>query len=308
MEGRRRSQTQVSVRVVEAGKARVQKDLLATEEPLEIRLRNQSETRSISVTMRTPGADFELAAGFLFAEGFISSRDDIEQLSFCVGDDSCLGDQQYNIVTADLRSHVILDPQLLNRNFGVTSACGICGKSSLDQIERRGIAPLLYGNRVSFEKLQALPDKLREAQGLFETTGGIHAAGLFNLDGELIAIREDVGRHNAVDKLIGWALLNGKLPLTDRIVMASGRTSFEISQKCVTAGVPILCAVSAPSSLAVDLSKRFNLTLVGFLRGDRFNIYHGVERIEFPGQRFPQSHAHPRANKEILAETAKPPS
>jgi FdhD protein len=305
MEGRRQSQTQVRVRVVESGNARLQKDLLATEEPLEIRLRDHGEARSVAVTMRTPGADFELTAGFLFAEGFIASRDDIEKMSFCVGDDSCTGDQQYNIVTADLRSHMILDPYLLNRNFGVTSACGICGKSSLDQIERRGISPLPSGNRVSFQVLQSLPDKLREGQGLFATTGGIHAAGLFDLQGNLIALREDVGRHNAVDKLIGWALLNGKLPLADQIIMVSGRSSFEITQKCVTAGAPILCAVSAPSSLAVELSKRFNLTLIGFLRGDRFNIYHGSERVELLDQASSRRSAHSYADKEILAESAK---
>jgi FdhD protein len=150
-----------------------------------------------------------------------------------------------------------------------------------------------------------LPDKLREAQSLFTTTGGIHAAGLFDLGGELIAIREDVGRHNAVDKLIGWVLLNGKMPLSDQIIMVSGRTSFEISQKCVTAGVPILCAVSAPSSLAVDLSKRFDLTLIGFLRGDRFNIYHGSERVEVPGQPLPRPIGRSDGDEAILAEIAK---
>jgi FdhD protein len=280
MEGRRRGQTRARVRVVEAGRVRLQRDLLATEEPLEIRVRANGATHSIAVTMRTPGADFELAAGFLFAEGFISSRDDVAQLSYCV-DDLC-GEQEYNVVTVELRSHVGFDPHRLDRHFGVTSACGLCGKTSLDQIERRGIVPLGPGPTVPHEVLYGLPDNLRRAQGLFATTGGLHAAGLFDPEGTLIALREDVGRHNAVDKLVGWALLEGKLPLPDRILMVSGRSSFEIAQKCVAAGVPILCSVSAPSSLAVDLTRRFGLTLVGFLRGDRFNIYTGAERIGLP--------------------------
>jgi FdhD protein len=282
MEGRRRGQTRARVRVVEGGRARIEKDVLATEEPLEIRVHAGGSTRSIAVTMRTPGADFELAAGFLFGEGLISSRDEVDRLSYCVGDDACDGEQQYNVVTVDLRPHLTPDLLLLDRNFVITSACGICGKSSLDQVERRGIAPLAPGPVVPHEVLYGLPDKLRGAQGLFATTGGLHAAGLFGADGELIALREDVGRHNAVDKLVGWALLDGQLPLHDKIVMVSGRSSFEIAQKCVAAGVPILCAVSAPSSLAVDLARRFGLTLIGFLRGDRFNIYHGAHRIDLP--------------------------
>ncbi len=282
MEGRRRGQTRARVRVVEAGRARVQQDVLATEEPLEVRLNAHGVTRSVAVTMRTPGADFELAAGFLFSEGLISSREDVDRLSYCVGNDACDGEQQYNVVTVDLRPHATVDPLLLDRNFGITSACGICGKSSLDQVERRGIAPLPTGTVVPHDVLYGLPDKLRRAQGLFATTGGLHAAGLFGLDGELIAVREDVGRHNAVDKLVGWALLEGKLPLGEQILVVSGRSSFEIAQKCVAAGVPILCAVSAPSSLAVDLARRFGLTLIGFLRGDRFNVYGGAQRIGLP--------------------------
>src|SRR5215216_2476348 len=195
MEGRRRGQTRTRVRVVEAGRVRLQRDVLATEEPLEIRLRANGTTRSVAVTMRTPGSDFELAAGFLFSEGLISSRDDVAQLSHCVGDDVC-GGQEYNVVTVDPRPHLQIDPALLDRNFGVTSACGLCGKSSLDQIERRGIAPLGPGPIVPHTVLYDLPDKLRNGQGLFATTGGLHAAGLFSQDGDLIALREDVGRHN----------------------------------------------------------------------------------------------------------------
>jgi FdhD protein len=279
MDGRRRGQVRTRVRAVEGGRARVQQDVLATEEPLEIRLSARGATRQVAVTMRTPGADFELAAGFLFSEGLISSRDDVDRLGYCVGNDACDGEQQYNVVTVDLRPHATIDPLLLDRNFGITSACGICGKSSLDQVERRGIPPLPAGPIVPHDVLYGLPDRLRRAQGLFATTGGLHAAGLFTREGELIALREDVGRHNAVDKLVGWALLEGKLPLHEQILMVSGRSSFEIAQKCVAAGVPILCAVSAPSSLAVDLARRFGLTLIGFLRGDRFNIYMGAQRI-----------------------------
>lgn len=282
MEGRRRGQTRTRVRVVEAGRAKIHKDVLATEEPLEIRLRHHGTTRSIAVTMRTPGHDFELTAGFLYAEGFVTSRDDIDRLSYCVNDETCSADQQYNQITVDLRPHVTLDPTLLDRNFDVSSSCGICGKSSLDQIERRGLNPLPPGPTVPHEVFYGLPDKLRDAQGLFSTTGGLHAAGLFTPDGTLLALREDVGRHNAVDKLIGWALLEGKLPLHDRIVLVSGRSSFEIAQKCVAAGAPVLAAVSAPSSLAVDVAHRFGLTLIGFLRGDKFNIYHGAQRIALP--------------------------
>lgn len=280
MEGSRRGQTRARVRTVVAGKLTVQKDVLATEEPLEIRLRDAGGSRPLAVTMRTPGQDFELAAGFLFAEGVIASRLDIAQLSYCVGDDACSGEQQYNAITVDLRPHVTVDPALFDRAFAVSSACGVCGKASLDQIERRGIAPIPNGFSVAHQTLYGLPDALRAAQGLFAITGGLHAAGLFDREGGLLALREDVGRHNAVDKLIGWALLNDKLPLSERVVLVSGRSSFEIVQKVIAAGAPVLCSVSAPSSLAVDLAARFGLTLIGFLRGDRFNIYHGAQRIE----------------------------
>lgn len=279
MEGRRRGQTRARIHAVEAGKARVRTDILATEEPLEIRLRSVGPSRPLTVTMRTPGNDFELTAGFLFAEGIITSRDDVREMSYCVDAGVC-GDQEYNVVTVDLRAGHTIDPAILDRSFAVTSACGLCGKSSLDQIERRGIALLPPGPVVSHQTLYLLPDKLRGAQGLFVKTGGLHAAGLFSPDGTLITLREDVGRHNAVDKLVGWALLEGNVPLHDRILMVSGRSSFEIAQKCAAAGIPILCAVSAPSSLAVDLARRFNLTLIGFLRGEHFNIYHGAERID----------------------------
>ena len=278
MDGRRGGQTRARILTVEAGQSSVRSDILATEEPLEIRLAANGLTRPVSVTMRTPGADFELAVGFLFAEGIISSRDKIERVAYCV--DRVAGvEQQYNVVTVNLRGSADLNLSALDRNFGMTSACGVCGKESLDQIERRGLKPLSDGPTVDHSVLYSLPEKLRSSQGLFAKTGGIHAAAIFNGEGKLLGLQEDVGRHNAVDKLVGWALLEGKLPLNDSILMVSGRCSFEIAQKCVAAGIPVLSSVSAPSSLAVDLAKRFNLTLVGFLRDNHFNIYHGANRI-----------------------------
>lgn len=275
MEGRRAGKAKTRIKAIEAGASRWKIDTVAVEEPLEIRLRGNGFSSKVAVTMRTPGNDYELAAGFLYSEGLITSRDDVAELSYCVE----AGDQQYNTVTVELRPHFRVDESLINRQFGMTSACGVCGKESLDQIERRGISPVAPGPALPPELLYSLPEQLRKAQGIFAATGGLHAAGIFSAAGKLLALREDVGRHNAVDKLIGWALLQGMLPLDDQVVMVSGRTSFEIAQKCAAAGVPVLCAVSAPSSLAIDVAKRFQMTLIGFLRGDRFNIYSGAERI-----------------------------
>jgi FdhD protein len=275
---RRGSKTKVRVRVVEEGRTRVRPDALATEEPMEIRLISDDAKQTVAVTMRTPGADFELAAGFLYGEGIVSSPDDILKISYCV-DSDLDAEQQYNIVNVELRGGRSYDPRPLERHFYTTSACGVCGKASLEQLELRGCPVIPPGPEVAPEKIYALPEKLREAQGLFDATGGLHAAALFDREGELVALREDVGRHNATDKLVGWALLEGRLPLSDHIVMVSGRSSFEILQKCLTAGVPIVCAISAPSSLAVDVARRFGMTLVGFLRGNRFNVYSGHKRI-----------------------------
>lgn len=242
---------------------------------MEIRLRSGGESRTVAVTMRTPGSDFELAAGFLYGEGVISSPDDLLKMSYCVGED----EQQYNIVNVDLRPGVAYDPKPLERHFYTSSACGVCGKESLEGLELRGCDVLPPGPTVAAETIYALSGVLRESQGLFEETGGLHAAALFDREGNLLAVREDVGRHNATDKLIGWAMLEGRLPLSEHVVMVSGRSSYEILQKCLRAGVPIVCAVSAPSSLAVDVAKRFGMTLVGFLRGERFNVYAGFDRI-----------------------------
>jgi len=275
---RRGSKTKVRVRVVEEGLTRVRPDALATEEPMEIRLISDDAKQTVAVTMRTPGADFELAAGFLYGEGIVSSPDDILKISYCI-DPDIDAEQQYNIVNVELRGGRDYDLRPLERHFYTTSACGVCGKASLEQLELRGCPVIPPGPELTPQKIYALPDKLREAQGLFEATGGLHAAALFDREGELVALREDVGRHNATDKLVGWALLEGKLPLSDHLVMVSGRSSFEILQKCLTAGVPIVCAISAPSSLAVDVARQFGMTLVGFLRGNRFNVYSGHERV-----------------------------
>ena len=275
---RRGSKTKMRVRVVEDGRMRVRPDTLATEEPMEIRLISGETRKTVAVTMRTPGADFELAAGFLYGEGIVSSPEDIRRISYCV-DADIDAEQQYNIVNVELRGGRDYDLKPLERHFYTTSACGVCGKASLEQLELRGCPVIPLGPELTPQKIYALPDKLREAPGLFEATGGLHAAALFDREGELVALREDVGRHNATDKLVGWALLEGRLPLSDCVVMVSGRSSFEILQKCLTAGVPIVCAISAPSSLAVDVARQFGMTLVGFLRGNRFNVYSGHERI-----------------------------
>jgi len=248
-------------------------DSLATEEPMEIRVDAPGlEQRTVAVTMRTPGHDFELAAGFLHTEGIVGLGD-VRRVRYC---DVPRAEQQYNVVTVDLARPY--DTDLLQRNFYTTSSCGVCGKASLDSISVR-CAPVAEGPAVDEAVVVALPDRLREAQRVFDRTGGLHAAGLFDPAGELLELREDVGRHNAVDKLIGHALLNDLLPLSDRVLMVSGRLSFEIVQKAAVAGLPVVCAVSAPSSLAVDAGRRFGMTLVGFLRGRRFNIYTHPERI-----------------------------
>jgi FdhD protein len=276
---RRTSKTKTRVRVVEDGRVRVRPDTLATEEPMEIRLLAGQTMQTVAVTMRTPGADFELAAGFLYGEGIIDSPDDVQKISYCIDSDLDT-EQRYNIVNVELRGGHEFDLRPLERHFYTTSACGVCGKASLEQLELRGCPVMTAGPEVSAEVINTLPEKLREAQGLFDATGGLHAAALFDDKGELIALREDVGRHNATDKLVGWALLEGRLPLSEHVVLVSGRSSFEILQKSLAAGAPVVCAISAPSSLAVDVAKQFGMTLVGFLRGGRFNVYAGSERIK----------------------------
>jgi FdhD protein len=254
-------------------------DTLATEEPLELRLVSGGRCYPVAVTMRTPGADFELAVGFLFNEGVLTSRAQLRSLSYCV--DAGLGEEQrFNIVNVEAAGIAAADIAPLERHFSMTSACGVCGKASIEALRRRGYAKVPEGPAFPAAVIESLPAKLRGGQRIFEVTGGLHAAGLFGPDGGLLAIREDVGRHNAMDKLVGWAFLEGRLPLSGHIVMVSGRSSFELVQKALSAGVAALCSVSAPSNLAVQLAREFRLTLVGFLREGRFKVYAGEGRLQ----------------------------
>ena len=277
------SKVRTRITVVEQGRRKLRDDHLATEEPLEIRLQAGGETQTVAVTMRTPGHDFELAAGFLHNEGIVSEPAMLSGITYCV-DPDVDADQRYNIVNVGLRLARLPELATLERHFFTTSACGVCGKASLDAIAMRDCPVLPAGPRLDPMLLTTLPQALRAAQGLFDATGGLHAAGLFDAGGTLLCLREDVGRHNALDKLIGWALMKRKLPLHDCILLVSGRASYEILQKSTVAGVPVVCAVSAPSHLAVEVARRFGVTLVGFLRGERYNIYAGAERIQWDAQ------------------------
>lgn len=251
-------------------------DTLVAEEPLEIRLNG----RPLAVTMRTPGDDFALAVGFLVSEGVVAAAQEVANVVYCAGA-TADGVNTYNVVDVTLARGVPVPDTGLERNVYTSSSCGLCGKASLDAVRTTTRLPIAGDAlpRLTPELLAALPDRLRDGQAVFERTGGLHAAALFDADGELLDLREDVGRHNAVDKLVGRALRDGRLPLADRILMVSGRASFELAQKAVMAGIPVLAAVSAPSSLAVDLARESGLTLVGFLRGDSMNVYAGEERF-----------------------------
>lgn len=253
-------------------------DRVAGEEPLEIRVRAGGASKTIAITMRTPGHDFELAAGFLFGEGVIGGIADIREMTYCL-DGSVDAEQQYNIVNVDLARSALPDLVALERHFTTTSACGVCGRASLDALRDRGAATIAGDFTIAPALLAALPETLRRSQRLFDATGGLHAAARFDGSGRLLAVREDVGRHNAFDKLIGHALMERTVPLANDVILVSGRTSYELVQKTVAAGAPVLCAVSAPSSLAVALAREFGVTLVGFLRGARFNVYAHDERI-----------------------------
>lgn len=252
-------------------------DDLATEEPLEIRLICGAKTHTVAVTMRTPGNDFELAAGFLFTEGVVRTREEIAGISYCI-DPAIDAAQRYNIVNVALASGVVAPLERLERHFTMTSACGVCGKANIEALQTRA-EPLEDTLRVTTAFVASLPQKMREAQRVFSSTGGLHAAALFDSQGKLLVLREDVGRHNALDKIAGWALLEGRLPLRGSVLLVSGRASYELVQKSIVARIPILCAVSAPSSLAVELAQAFGMTLAGFVRGSRANVYAGRERI-----------------------------
>ncbi|WP_055714452.1 formate dehydrogenase accessory sulfurtransferase FdhD [Streptomyces torulosus] len=256
-------------------------DTLVAEEPLEIRLGG----KPLAITMRTPGDDFALAAGFLVSEGVLAERSDLQNIVYCAGA-TADGSNTYNVVDVRTTSGVVIPDITLERNVYTTSSCGLCGKASLDAVRTTARWPIddTHGGdappvRLDPDLLAGLPDRLRAAQRVFDRTGGLHAAALFTEDGELLDVREDVGRHNAVDKLIGRALQNGSLPLSRAVLLVSGRASFELAQKAVMAGIPVLAAVSAPSSLAVDLAAETGLTLVGFLRGASMNVYAGEHRI-----------------------------
>ena len=251
-------------------------DALAAEEPLETRVNG----RALAVTMRTPGHDVELAHGFLLSEGVIGSRADVATARYCdgVGPD---GRNTYNVLDVALAPGVP-DPEVgVERNFYTTSSCGVCGKGALDAVKlRTRYSPAGDDTRVEVGVLGQLPVLLRSQQRVFDSTGGLHAAGLFTPEGEPLVVREDVGRHNAVDKVLGWALLADRVPLPGTVLVVSGRASFELVQKAAMAGIPVLAAVSAPSSLAVELAEEQGMTLVGFVRGDSMNVYAGAQRIE----------------------------
>lgn len=266
----------VPIQKIEGDSSAPFQDLLAVEEPLEIRLGD----RTVSITMRTPGHDFDLAAGFLFTEGILHDAAEIREIHWSPSTNSNPR-QAGNSVTVELNPGVEIDLERLSRHFYTTSSCGVCGKASIEAIQMQG-CPVLPRNSpvIDSSVIHHLPESLRRAQAVFERTGGLHAAALFSADGQLELLREDVGRHNAVDKLIGAEILAGHTPLSDRLIFVSSRASFELVQKALMAGIPILAAVGAPSSLAVETAQRFNLTLLGFVRDRRFNIYSGASRIQ----------------------------
>ncbi len=252
-------------------------DDLATEEPLEIRLVAGAQVRSLAVTMRTPGNDFELAAGFLRSEGVIARRDEIAGISYCI-DPEIDAEQRYNIVNVQLAANALPALERLERHFTINSACGVCGKANIEALQMRA-SRIDDPVRVHLDLIAQLPEKMRAAQRVFASTGGLHAAALFDERGELLVLREDVGRHNALDKIAGWAVLGNRLSLAGCVLLVSGRASYELLQKSIMAGIPVVCAVSAPSSLAVELAQAFGVTLLGFVRGSRANVYAGRERI-----------------------------
>ncbi len=254
----------------------MRRDVVAVEEPLEIRVATpRGHEHQVAVTMRTPGDDFDLAVGFLLSEGLLGAPSDVTEIRYCTD----VEPQEYNIVTVQLSSSAGFDPAQLTRNFYTTSSCGVCGKASLEALEFQ--CDPLAGNTLTVprEVVRLLPKTLRKDQTIFERTGGIHAAGLFLPDGTLDLLREDVGRHNALDKVIGHSFLRREVPLSGHMVGVSGRASFELMQKALVAGVPMLVAVGAPSSLAVDVAREFGMTLVGFTKDSGFNIYSGGQRV-----------------------------
>lgn len=275
-------QSQIETTIVRGGDGdRIfSSDYLAVEEPLELRIvwydRGIPKRDSVAITMRTPGDDFELSVGFLHGEGLINSREDFVDIAYCVDED---GPQTFNIVTVTLSPDVPFDISRLSRHFYTTSSCGVCGKASLDALQFRGIVPIEDRTPVDPDLIVKLPAKLLDAQDAFRRTGGLHAAGLFSRDGALVDAREDVGRHNALDKLIGKQIMSGSDVLSRSILMLSGRASFELLQKAIVARIPVVAAVGAPSSLAVEVARAYHVTLLGFVRAGSYNIYSSQERI-----------------------------
>ncbi|HRK53154.1 MAG TPA: formate dehydrogenase accessory sulfurtransferase FdhD [Cyclobacteriaceae bacterium] len=271
----------IEITKVSEGGSKVIPDLMAVEEPLEIRIGygalGERQQKSLSVTMRTPGHDYELAIGFLFTEGIIDAYDQVELIKYC--EDAGRQEERENVVRIELKPGVNFDLSKLQRNFYTSSSCGVCGKSSIEAVH---VTCTQIQDNINIERkvIHGLSDKLRDAQQIFEHTGGLHAVGLFDLSGKLLLTREDVGRHNAMDKIVGACLFKNVIPLSKTILLVSGRASFELVQKGLRAGVPIMAAVGAPSSLAVTLAKDLGMTLLGFVRGGSFNIYCGAQRID----------------------------
>lgn len=260
---------------LDGDRATTRPDTLVAEEPLEIRVGG----RAVSVTMRTPGDDFDLVAGFLLTEGVVDGGERLDTMRYCAGVTD--GANSYNVIDVQLRAGAAPLDLSVQRNFYTTSSCGLCGKASIDAITTRARWSVRDDPvRLRASVLAGLPDTLRAAQRVFDRTGGLHAAGLFTASGELLCLREDVGRHNAVDKVVGWAAREARLPLAGTVLLVSGRASFELVQKALMAGVPVLAAVSAPSSLAAELAEEAGMTLVGFLRGTTMNAYTGAQRLE----------------------------
>ena len=261
-------------------KSETRLDSIAIEEPLEIRLKSGNEVRTVAITMRTPGHDYELTTGFLLSEGILRHRQDFSDVRYCL-DQSDTVTQEYNQLMITLRNGDLSKLPQLERHFFTNSACGVCGRTMIEDLQHRAeplpndVASTLA---ISSDTIRSLPVSLRSSQKIFDRTGGLHAAALFSANGEVLTVREDIGRHNALDKLLGWGLLNDQLPFNNHILLVSGRASFELLQKCAVAKIPIFCAISAPSSLAVSLAQQFGITLIGFLRNERYNIYTYPER------------------------------
>ena len=272
--------TRATITAVEEGSIAEREDVVAVEEPLEIRIVAEfagvRRSRSFSITMRSPGHDFELAVGFLLSEGILARADDIWRIAYCEDSDS---DDAANTVEVHLQPGVAVDPERFRRNVYTSSSCGVCGKESIAALRRLGGQPPAGNLVVEGRTIRSLPEKLLSSQKVFSRTGGLHACGVFSRHGALELVREDVGRHNAVDKAVGRLLLDGALPAASSIFLVSGRTSFELVHKTMAAGVSVLLSVGAPSSLAVDTARAFGMTLVGFVREDRFNVYCGRHRI-----------------------------